>query len=418
MSESQEIEVASSPEFVKELLPSAQRTALLYHLSYLCLAKFPKLERVLRERAVETQLLFGSSEALLLKCAATSKNLVSTLLPALKVAVEKDKSILAIKSLEKARVWISEIVDKVGQMVDRYEKHNRSVASCTSDVILEKSETEKKKAQTTREIEAQEKAVRDLEDQLKNNNEKIGQIEAKISEKNQELYNHVKESSSKSNGLSILSALVPFVGPIVKSISDAKTGPEAAAKTQVLSSELTQLSIEKSSLMGKEWSIQVRMTDMQLKLASMKIENGSIPDPVHLNDVQKCLSRIQNILIQLQKFWESVGVMLEALKDETFANEDFIEEIELKQTFLDSITSAQGHWKTFGECCLNAKSIFSLQTKDAYKFLETSPSALTPEQWKKEYETVIEDLNKISPDPFNPKAPAPIAPIAPAPIAP
>ncbi|XP_056108113.1 uncharacterized protein LOC130086032 [Rhinichthys klamathensis goyatoka] len=408
MSDSQEIVIASSPGFVTELLPSAQRTALLYHLSYLCLAKFPKLERVLRERAVETQLLFGSSEALLMKCVATSKNLVSTLLPALKVAVEKDKSILAIKSLEKARAWITEIIDKVGLMVDRYEKHNHSVASCTSDVILEKAETERKKAQTTKEIEAQEKAVRDLEDQLKNNSEKIAQIETKISEKNQELYNHVKESSSKSSGLGIFSALVPFVGPIVKSIYNAKTEPEAAAKTQVLSSELTQLSIEKSSLMGKEWNIQVRMTDMQLKLASMKIENGSIPDPVHLNDVQKCLSRIQNILIQLQKCWESVSVQLEALKDETFANEHFIEESEMKEIFLESITSAQGHWKAFGESCLHAKSIFSLQTKDAYKFLETSPSALTPEQWKNEYETVIEELNKINPDPFNPEAPAAI----------
>ncbi|XP_077067497.1 uncharacterized protein LOC143721149 [Siphateles boraxobius] len=408
MSQSQEIEVASSPDFVKELLPSAQRTALLYHLSYLCLAKFPKLERVLRERAVETQLLFGSSEALLLKCAATSKNLVSTLLPALKVAVEKDKSILAIKSLEKAKAWITEIVDKVEQMVDRYEKHNHSVASCTSDVILEKAETEREKEQTTEEINTQEKVVRDLDDQLKNNTEKIRQIEAKISEKNQELYNHVKESSSKSNGLGIFSALVPFVGPIVKSIFGPKKNPEAAAKTQLLSSELTQLSIEKSSLMGKEWSIHVRMTDMQLKLAGMKIKNGSIPDPVHLNDVQKCLSRIQNILIQLQKFWESVSVMLEALKEETFANEDFIEDSEMKQIFLHSINSAQEHWKAFGETCLHAKSIFSLQTKDAYKFLETSPSALTPEQWKKEYETVIEDLNKINPDPFNPKAPAAI----------
>lgn len=50
------------------------------------------------------------------QCAATSKNLVSTLLPALMIAVEKDKSILAIKSLEKARQWIMEIVEKVGQI--------------------------------------------------------------------------------------------------------------------------------------------------------------------------------------------------------------------------------------------------------------------------------------------------------------
>jgi len=63
------------------------------------------------------------------------------------------------------------------------------------------------------------------------------------------------------------------------------------------------------------------------------------------------------------------------------------------------------HWKAFGESCLHAKSIFSLQTKDAYKFLENSPSALTPEQWKKEYETVIEQLNKIDPDPFHYKVP-------------
>ncbi|XP_067292938.1 uncharacterized protein [Pseudorasbora parva] len=410
MSESQEIAVPNSPEFIRELLPSAQRTALLYHLSYLCLAKFPKLERVLRERAVETQLLFGSSEALLMKCAATSKNLVVTLLPALKVAVEKDKTILAIKSLEKARAWITDIVDKVGQMVEKYEKHNRSVASCTSDVILEKVETERRKAQCSQEMTAQENAVKDLEDQLKKNNEKIVQIETTIAQKNQELYNHVKASSSKSNRLGVFSSLVPFVGPIVKSIFDAKDAPDTAAKAQVLSSELTQLSIEKTGLMSKEWNIQVRMTDMQLKLASLKIESGSIPDPVYLNDVQKCLSRIQNILIQLQKFWESVSVMLEALKDETFANEDFIEEIELKQVFLDSIDAAQKHWKAFGEGCLSAKSIFSLQTKDAYKFLEVSPSSLTPEAWKKEYETVMEELKKINPDNSSAQAPPAIKP--------
>lgn len=60
-------DLTNSPEFVQELLPAAERTALLYHLSYLCLANFPKLERILRKRAVENQLLFVSSEALLLK---------------------------------------------------------------------------------------------------------------------------------------------------------------------------------------------------------------------------------------------------------------------------------------------------------------------------------------------------------------
>ncbi|XP_016325277.1 uncharacterized protein LOC107675445 [Sinocyclocheilus anshuiensis] len=304
---STELVIASSPDFVTELLPSAQRTALLYHLSYLCLANFPKLERELRERAVETQLLFGSSEVLLLKCVLPQVNLVTTLLPALKVAVEKDKSILAIKSLKKARAWITEIVDKVEQMVERYDKHNHSVASCTSDVINEKAETEGEIDETTNEIEALKKVVSELEEELKKNNEEIRRTDETTAQKNRELQNDIKQASRKR----------------------------------------------------------------------------SIPDPVHLNDVQTCLTRIQQILIQIKKFWESVSVMLEALKDETFANDHFIEDGEMKEIFLESITTAQQNWKVFGESCLYAKGIFSLQTKDAFKFLEISPSSLPPEEWKK-----------------------------------
>ncbi len=54
-------------DFIQDLLPSAERTALLYHLTFLSLGEFPKLERVIRDQAIETQLLFGSSEALLQK---------------------------------------------------------------------------------------------------------------------------------------------------------------------------------------------------------------------------------------------------------------------------------------------------------------------------------------------------------------
>ncbi|KAK2867470.1 hypothetical protein QQF64_023161 [Cirrhinus molitorella] len=408
MADCKEVVLASSPEFVEELLPSAQRTALLYHLSYLCLANFPKLERELRKRAVETQLLFGSSEALLLKCVVTSNNLVSTLLPGLKVAVEKNKTVLAIKCLEKARAWITDIINRVKEMVDRYESHNQSVASCTSDVILEKTETEKKNKQTSQEIEALEKVVSDLQVELKKNAEELGRVEEKLEEKKREIDNHVRDSSRKSNGLTILAALVPFVGAFVKSIYDTAAGPDVAAKTQTLSNEISNLYAEKSSLRNKEWNIQVKLTDVQLKLASMKIEQGSIPSPVHLAEVQTCLSRIQQILIQLQKFWESVRVMLEALEHNTFAKEDFIDECDLKDIFLTSIETALELWKSFGESCMKAKSIFCLQTKDAYKFLETNPSSLSPVEWKEQYDAVIVELNKISPDPSTPPATAAI----------
>ncbi|KAL1247786.1 hypothetical protein QQF64_023162 [Cirrhinus molitorella] len=409
MADSKEDVITSRSDFIQELLPFAQRTALLYHLSYLCLANFPKLEEELRKCSVETQLLFGSSEALLRECEATSKNLVFTVLPVLIVAVEANNNVLAIKCLEKARAWITEIINRVKEMVNRYENLIQSVASCTSDVILEKAETEQQTKETSLEIEAQEKVVSDLEVELKKNADELGQIEQKIQEKQQAMQSYLIDASNTNNGLTILAVLVPFVGIIVKSIYDAVTGPDVAAKTQALSNEISNLYTEKSSLRNKEWNIQVKLTDAQRKLASMKIEQGSIPSPVHLTEVQTCLTRIHQNLIQLLKFWESVCVMLEALKDKTFATENFLEEYDLKDIFLTSIRTAIQLWKSFGESCLKAVSIFCLQTKDAYKFLETSPSSLSPVEWKEQYDDVIVELNKISPDLFTPQAAAAIS---------
>ncbi|XP_056108117.1 uncharacterized protein LOC130086034 [Rhinichthys klamathensis goyatoka] len=370
--------------FFQELLPSAERTALLYHLSYLCLAKFPKLERVLRECALETQNLFASSEALLQKCVDTSDQMVSTLFPRLKLAVENNENIQATSSLEKARDWIAEIVNRVEEMVDRYEKHNRSVASCTSDVILEKTKTEKQNAQTSMEIEALEKVVRDLQMELRKTLEEIGQIESKINQC------HGRFGRRRMFGFIFLAVVVPFVGHILKSIFQAKP-----AQNQALANEKARLAAQKSNLKSKEHNIQVRLTDVQLKLANKKTEKGSIPETVRLGDVQKYLYQIQQTLLKHNMLWKSVLVFLESLKSETFSNEHFIEENELKEIVLMHIDSAKENWKVFGESCLTAKRAFSLQNKDAYKFLEFNPSSLSPEEWKRRYDVVKADLTKI-----------------------
>ncbi len=52
-------------------------------------------------------------------------------------------------------------------------------------------------------------------------------------------------------------------------------------------------------------------------------------------------------------------------------------------------------WSSFGEGCKKASVIFKLQSKNAYRFLEVSPSSLSLEQWQKEYESVKEQLEKI-----------------------
>ncbi|KAA0724209.1 hypothetical protein E1301_Tti003479 [Triplophysa tibetana] len=347
-------DLTNSPEFVEELLPAAERTALLYHLSYLCLGNFPKLERILRQRAVENQLLFVSSEALLLKCVTTSEDLVSALLPMLRLSVENNQTILAVKALEKAKAWITEIVDRVNAIIERYEKHNYNVASSTSDVITEKAQTEKEKVETSSEIKSLGDIVDKFQDDLKKIFQEIGETETKIQEKNAELQKHVSDICRTSHGLGILAAIVPFIGPLIKSIYDTATAP------------------------------------------------GNIPDPVHLGEVQMCLSQIQKILIQLQKFWMSVGELLDSLKKKTFVGEDILA-IEMnentKSFFLKSIEIAEEYWKTFGQSCLKAKDIFSLQNKDAYKFLESSPP-VDPVEWKQEYESIMEKLKNISPNPL------------------
>lgn len=68
---------------------------------------------------------------------------------------------------------------------------------------------------------------------------------------------------------------------------------------------------------------------------------GSIPETVHLSDVQKYLYQIQQTLLKHNMFWKSVLVFLESLKSETFSNEHFIEENELKEIVLMHIDLAQ-----------------------------------------------------------------------------
>ncbi|XP_067233972.1 uncharacterized protein [Chanodichthys erythropterus] len=171
----------SCPEFIQELLPSAERTALLYHLSYLCLGNFPELERLIRKRAVETQMLSGSSEALLLKCVGTSENFVTSLLPNLEVAAEKNKPELALKFLEKAKEWISDIITDVKEIVKRYDKHNHDLCDMNSDII---TETEKQQQQQTNEMKELLKIIDALKEKHLSISEQIEDYERKIEEKN------------------------------------------------------------------------------------------------------------------------------------------------------------------------------------------------------------------------------------------
>ncbi|XP_042615226.1 uncharacterized protein LOC109067517 isoform X2 [Cyprinus carpio] len=376
-------------DFIQELLPSAERTALLYHLTFLSLGGFPKLERLIRDQATETQLLFGSSEALLLRCVGTSSNLVTSLFPMLKTAVVKNKPVLAVKYLMKAKEWITDIITQVDDIVKRYDKHNESVKTCTSDVFQEQAKTKEKIEKKSDEMKGLKDALAKLEVDLKIVVKKTKMTENQIKNNTEELNSFIRRFQEEH-------------GHWTKKFLDAFRGyPDAMKESTAidLDRKLKQLDSEKSLLKNEEWNIKTEQLDLQLKLANCKIRMGEIPDPDNLTEVQKHLNQIQQILVDLKKFWEKVDAILSTLKDKTFVGEEMVDMEDMKDEFISSIEDAAKYWKKFGVCCQKAQGVFSVQSRDAYKFLEMNPSSLSEEERKKQYLSITEKLNKINPNP-------------------
>ncbi|CAM4724403.1 unnamed protein product [Leuciscus chuanchicus] len=327
-----------------------------------------------------------------------SENLVKSLFPMLMTAVEKNKRCLAVKFLGKARAWITDIITDVDKIVERYDLHNRDVASATSDVIQEKIDTDKKIAEQDQELKRIEKALNDMKSKLQKTTAELHETEKKINSKHQELQEFVRSITQTSDDLSIVAAVVPFIGLLVKSIYEAVHDPEQDAHVRALEAQLNTLIADKTALNQKHCQVELQMMDLQMKAARASFDRSSIPDPIHLSEVQKSLTKIQDILIQLKIFWVSVRVLLDSLEQKTFAGEDIIKYlVDLKDVFLDSIKTATEAWGCFAGGCKRASAIFQLQTKDAYKFLEVSPSSLSKEQWQIEYESVKKQLEKIDP---------------------
>ncbi|RXN38369.1 restin-like protein [Labeo rohita] len=285
--------------------------------------------------------------------------------------VEKNKPVLAVKFLAKAQVWIKEIITEVDRIVEKYDLHNKDVASSTSDVVKEKIERDKKITQQDHEMKETENILNDLKSKLQKATEELAELERKINSKNQEIQDFAKSITKTSKGLGIFAAVVLFIGLLVKSIYDAVHDPENVARMKALEAELNNLIADKTALKQNQWQLELQIIDWQMKFAKANFDRNSIPDPIHLNEVQSSLSKIQAILIQLKNFWENVAQMLKYLEQKTFVGEDLIEDlVELKDEFLESIKAAEEAWSSFGAGCKKASVIFKIQAKDAYKFLE------------------------------------------------
>ncbi|KAI4882699.1 hypothetical protein NFI96_022343, partial [Prochilodus magdalenae] len=329
-------------------------------------------------------------------CMGTSTNLVSTLFPKLIYAMKKNKPTMAGQYLEKARKWITDIIQDVDKTVQRYEEHNRNVSATTSDIIKEKWKTEEKTSKLSTEIKAMEDALEKLKQELQAISTKVTKTENLISSKSRELEDLVNKITKANKGLRIFAAVVPFILSIVQFICDAATGRGIAKTIRTLENQLNQLYSEKTFLKQQEWTLQLKVIEDGMKLAQKKIDHGAIPAPVHLSEVQRSLTQVQNILIQLRSFWEKVLAMLEAIKDKTFIDVDFDDDTDEKYMFVSSIKEASKVWKTFGHFCREANQIFREQSKDAYKFLEKDPSSFSKEKWQLEYDSVRKQLKNVN----------------------
>ncbi|ROI15262.1 hypothetical protein DPX16_0417 [Anabarilius grahami] len=115
-------------------------------------------------------------------------------------------------------------------------------------------------------------------------------------------------------------------------------------KMKALEDALVKLELELRKNNGpqnQEWDIKIRQIDLQRTLANCKIQQGEIPDPDHLTEVRQCLDQIRQILVDLEKFWKKVYVMLETLKENTFVGENLIYDLEYMKEFLESIEEAK-----------------------------------------------------------------------------
>ncbi|KAJ7983350.1 hypothetical protein DPEC_G00379950 [Dallia pectoralis] len=176
--------------------------------------------------------------------------------------------------------------------------------------------------------------------------------------------------------------------------------PKDKAAIKIATMKLNNLHQNKSELNKKEWMAQTELLNNQMKLTRATFDLGAVPDPVHLAEVQKYLSRIQDILLKLKSFWEKIEVMVKSQEKKTFAAENLLEVLqdeEFKEAFLNSLDSAAKGWNDFKCGCAKVMTMFSVQSKDAYKFLEVCPSSLSKEEWQIQYDAVNTKLNAFYP---------------------
>ncbi|KAJ8245184.1 hypothetical protein GJAV_G00274200 [Gymnothorax javanicus] len=391
------------PQSLQDFASAAEMTALLFHISYHSLAKFPDLERIIRANAVEAQKAFNFSEVLLWQCISASDNMVTILFPVLITSVQRREAPLAVKYLGKAEGWIEVVIRDIDQMVVEYGKLIQNVARATSDVNTVKVQTDQKTEKLNRERNALEGKVAGLQREEKAKQFELAENEMEREAASKDLQKHGDDIAGRGFdiGVAILRRLSFFRG------QRAINSSEDSGRLRMARDEIRGLQDKRANLSRELGKIQTELMHCQSQLSKSLIE--LVPDPVHLPEVQQNLIRVQEILLQLKSFWEKIEVLIGYLQQKNFVGEEMIDLTEeRKDELLLTIEKAKKAWIQFKEECMKSVIIFAVQNNNAYKFLETSPSSLTDEEWEEQYNDLKTRLENPyeTPTPREPPAPA------------
>ncbi len=135
----------------------------------------------------------------------------------------------------------------------RYDRHNESVKTCTSDVYQEQTETKEKKEKKSDEMKGLEDALVKFGEDLERVVKTIEMNEEEIKKTTDELNDFIRRFQEE-HGHWTKKFLDFFRGH-----PDAMKEPTAIA----LDIKLKQLDSEKSRLKNEEWNIKIKQTDLQ-----------------------------------------------------------------------------------------------------------------------------------------------------------
>ncbi|XP_006011726.1 uncharacterized protein LOC102357752 [Latimeria chalumnae] len=377
-----------------KFLPAAEKVALLFNLSYLHLANFPELEALIRSNVVESQHLFLNSSNLLLQCGVTSRNIVDSLFPVMKIGAENNDLELAQNALYMTLKWTQEMYDQTKEVKEGYQNLSTSISNNTSKVVDTKRTTETAHAETSDKVKLIKEKKEKQENKYKKAEQLLDNKEKEINQANDDLNNLLNKIAEENRKYAIVAAAVPLIGLIVYGFKRLIDDPKEQREVQIAEKKVKDLEIEKNKSQIDCNNLEVQVFNTSMELVKEKAKNkGLVGDISHLNEVQKILTKVEAIIEDIMNFWQQAGIRLKSMEQKTKSSSLFFKDLQkYKKPFLEAIEVAESLWIVFANCCVYEKQQFEQKRKQLYTFLEVDPAQLDEATWNKEIQDVSEKL--------------------------